>query len=199
MSELNRANLRTLGEIGGLNKIGGIGLHRRDALWQVEKVSQKVGPLLEGINERDLFSHLAQMDTEERIVADLSRDRPDHWATPDVLQTCRATPGEDQLRGGVEETAKWCESDFSRCRHYPPETWYCKRFSVPDPGRLRLGIPTSSPCRTSMKKNRRAILKPRFVRVGGTVQNQDGIVHLRAEYIAPLLVSKAQVSSHDFH
>jgi error-prone DNA polymerase len=49
------------------------------------------------------------------------------------------------------------------------------------------------------EKNRRAVLEPRFVRISGTVQNQDGIVHLRAENITPLVVSAAQVWSHDFH
>ena len=46
--ELSRSNLRMLAEIGALNTIGDIGLHRRDALWQVEKAGHKVGPLLEG-------------------------------------------------------------------------------------------------------------------------------------------------------
>ncbi len=49
------------------------------------------------------------------------------------------------------------------------------------------------------EKYRRAVLEPTFVRVFGTVQNQDGIVHLRAEKIAELNVSAAGVSSHDFH
>jgi hypothetical protein len=35
--------------------------------------------------------------------------------------------------------------------------------------------------------------------ISGTVQNQAGIVHLRAEHIAPLIVSAAQVASPDFH
>jgi len=48
------------------------------------------------------------------------------------------------------------------------------------------------------EKYRQAVLEPKFVRVSGTVQNQDGIVHLRAEQIAPLEISAAEVSSHDF-
>jgi error-prone DNA polymerase len=48
-------------------------------------------------------------------------------------------------------------------------------------------------------KYRQAVLEPRFVRVFGTVQNQDGIVHLRAESIAPLTVSRADIPSHDFY
>jgi error-prone DNA polymerase len=46
---------------------------------------------------------------------------------------------------------------------------------------------------------RQAVLQPRFIRVYGTVQNQDGIVHLKAEHVEPLKVSAAQVASHDFH
>jgi error-prone DNA polymerase len=49
------------------------------------------------------------------------------------------------------------------------------------------------------EKYRQAVLEAKFVRVSGTVQNQDGIVHLRAEEIAPLTISAAQVASHDFH
>jgi error-prone DNA polymerase len=49
------------------------------------------------------------------------------------------------------------------------------------------------------EKNRQAVVAEKFVRIYGTVQNQDGIVHLRAEQIAPLQISAAQVASHDFH
>ncbi|HEY2497671.1 MAG TPA: OB-fold nucleic acid binding domain-containing protein [Candidatus Angelobacter sp.] len=48
-------------------------------------------------------------------------------------------------------------------------------------------------------KYRQAVLEPRFIRVSGTVQNQDGIVHLRAEHVEPLIVSAAEMASHDFH
>jgi len=37
------------------------------------------------------------------------------------------------------------------------------------------------------------------VRCKHTVQNQDGVVHLKAEQIVPLVVSAAEVASHDFH
>ncbi len=46
---------------------------------------------------------------------------------------------------------------------------------------------------------RQAVLEPKFIRVSGTVQNQDGIVHLKAEHVEALLVSSAQITSHDFH
>jgi error-prone DNA polymerase len=45
-------------------------LHRRDALWQVERAARFAGPLLENIPENDEASPLAQMTPEERLVAD---------------------------------------------------------------------------------------------------------------------------------
>ena len=46
---------------------------------------------------------------------------------------------------------------------------------------------------------RQAVLEPKFIRVSGTVQNQDGIVHLKAEHVDALNVSAAPMASHDFH
>jgi error-prone DNA polymerase len=48
-------------------------------------------------------------------------------------------------------------------------------------------------------KYRQVVLERKFIRVSGTVQNQDGIVHLKAEHVEALVVSAAQVASHDFH
>ena len=49
------------------------------------------------------------------------------------------------------------------------------------------------------EKYRKAVLEPKFIRVSGTVQNQDGIVHLKAEHVEALTVSAVQIISHDFH
>jgi OB-fold nucleic acid binding protein len=49
------------------------------------------------------------------------------------------------------------------------------------------------------EKNRVKVLYERFVQISGTVQNQDGIVHLKAKAISPLAVSSAEILSHDFH
>ena len=49
------------------------------------------------------------------------------------------------------------------------------------------------------ENNRVAVLCERFVFISGVVQNQDNIVHLKAQKIGPLTVSKAEVQSHDFH
>jgi error-prone DNA polymerase len=195
--ELSRGNLRVLGEIGALNRIG-IGLHRRDALWQVEKAGHKVGSLLEGIVERDTASPLAQMETEERIVADY---RGTGLTTgPHPMFYKRAEMQRLNIKSAVElratangKKATVAGSVITRQRPgtakglifltLEDETGNSNIIVMPD----------------VYEKNRRAVLEPRFIRVSGTVQNHDGIVHLRAEHIAPLIVSAAQVVSHDFH
>ena len=84
--ELRRNELVLLASIGALNPIGCAAaedvavqidrphkkqrLHRRDALWQVERAARFAGPLLEGIPENDTASPLLPMTQEERLIAD---------------------------------------------------------------------------------------------------------------------------------
>src|SRR5579859_1787109 len=61
--QLSRANLAMLARIGALNHINpNTEMHRRDALWQIEKAARKVGPLLENVIEPDAASPLRKME-----------------------------------------------------------------------------------------------------------------------------------------
>ena len=66
---LNRKEMVALASIGALNWVGETG-HRRDALWQVERVSRRPGPLLQSAEEAEDVSPLERMSWEERLVAD---------------------------------------------------------------------------------------------------------------------------------
>ncbi len=70
--ELRKDEINRLAEIGALNSIGrpARGFHRRDALWQAQRATLPVGPLLELQEEPGEGSPLAPMDTEERLWAD---------------------------------------------------------------------------------------------------------------------------------
>src|SRR5208337_1373250 len=79
--ELRKDELTTLAEIGALNAVASSQLpvasenrtskiHRRDALWQVERAVRWSGPLLDELPEIDGESPLAAMTHEERLVAD---------------------------------------------------------------------------------------------------------------------------------
>lgn len=196
--ELSRGNLRMLAEIGALNKIGDIGLHRRDALWQVEKAGQRVGRLLEEIIERDTASPLAQMEVEERLVADyhgtgLTTGPHPMFYRREEMRSLNIKSAAELRATANGKKATVAGAVITRQRPgtakglifltLEDETGNANVIVMPD----------------IYEKYRRAVLEPRFIRVSGTVQNQDGIVHLRAEHVEVLTVSAAQMSSHDFH
>src|SRR3974390_153586 len=67
--ELQKAELVSLSEVGALNSLGK-SVHRRTALWQVERAARPAGPLLDAIPEESETSPLEKMTNEERLVAD---------------------------------------------------------------------------------------------------------------------------------
>ncbi len=49
------------------------------------------------------------------------------------------------------------------------------------------------------ERNRLTIVQEQFLLVEGKLQNQDNVVSVKAERVRPLLITKAETSSHDFH
>ncbi len=197
--ELSRDNLAMLATIGALNQLGtNAKLHRRDALWQVEKAARKNGPLLEGIVEIDSVSPLRCMDVEERLVADyhgtgLTTGHHPMAYRRGVLHGMGVKSARElkNLPHGKEATVAGCVITRQR-----PGTAKGIIFMTleDETGTSRVII---SP--DFYDKNRMVVLKERFVLVSGLVQNQDDVVHLKARSIQPLTISAATTPSHDFH
>lgn len=196
---LSRDNLAMLATIGALNNLRlDAKLHRRDALWQVERAARKAGPLLEGISELNSASPLRRMDVEERLVADyhgtgLTTSHHPMAYRRDILRR-RGVKSASELRNlphGKEATVAGCVITRQR-----PGTAKGIIFMTleDETGTSRVII---SP--DFYGKNRMAVLHERFVLVSGMVQNQDNVVHLKARSIRPLTISAAATSSHDFH
>jgi error-prone DNA polymerase len=154
--------------------------------------------LFERIVEPDTASPLTPMDTEERIVADY---RGTGLTTgPHPMFYRRA-----EMRGLNIKSA----AELRTMAHGRKATVAGAVITRQRPGTakglifLTLEDETGNANVIVMpdiyEKYRQAVLEPKFVRVSGIVQNQDGIVHLRAEQIAALAISAAEVSSHDFH
>src|SRR5262249_5685513 len=93
--ELQKAEMVTLSEIGALNGLQKE-MHRRTALWQVERAARPAGPLLDSIPEQLELSPLKQMTDEERLVADF------HGAGlttgPHPMSYCRAALTEQNVK-----------------------------------------------------------------------------------------------------
>ena len=197
--QLSRANLAMLARIGALNHMNpDTELHRRDALWQIEKAARKVGPLLENVVEADTSSPLHKMEVEERLVADY------HGTGMTVGPHPMAYQRNALRRMGILSAAELRESPHGKqvvvagsviTRQRPgtakglifitleDETGNSNIIVMPD-------LYSSDPL---------VVLHERFLKVKGVVQNQDGIVHLKAQKIMPLKVTAAEMQSHDFH
>jgi error-prone DNA polymerase len=197
--ELSRENLAMLARIGALNFIDDeTKLHRRDALWQVEKAVKHPGPLLEGLIDRDANSPLQQMNTEERIIADYYGTGLTTGHHPMAYR--RAELKAQGVKSAIElknlphgKEAATAGSVITRQR---PGTAKGIIFMTleDETGTARVII---SP--DFYDKNRITVLKEQFVLVRGIVQNQDDTVHLKARAIEPLKTGYTSIPSHDFH
>jgi error-prone DNA polymerase len=197
--QLSRVNLAMLARIGALSHINpNTEMHRRDALWQIEKAARKVGPLLENVIEPDAASPLHKMEVEERLVADY------HGTGMTVGPHPMAYRRSELRQMGILSAAELRESPHGKqavvagsviTRQRPgtakglifitleDETGNANIIVMPD-------LYSSDPL---------VVLHERFLKVKGVVQNQDGIVHLKAQKIMPLKVTAAEMQSHDFH
>jgi hydroxyethylthiazole kinase-like uncharacterized protein yjeF len=156
------------------------------------------GPLLRDVVEADTSSPLSIMDIEERLVADY------HGTRLTVGPHPMAYRRREMRRMGIKSAAK-----LKAMTHGKSATVGGCVITRQRPGTAKGLIFMTLEDETGnsnvivtpafYEKNRVNILYERFVQISGTVQNQDGIVHLKAEAIGPLAISSAEISSHDFH
>jgi error-prone DNA polymerase len=50
-----------------------------------------------------------------------------------------------------------------------------------------------------LERERLTITRYRFLIIDGLLQNNDGVVHVKANHILPLALTAAAIVSHDFH
>jgi error-prone DNA polymerase len=198
---LSKSDLRMLATVGALNSIptdSGSCLHRRDALWQAEKYGSRVPRMFEGIVEQDKASPLNRMDIEERLVADFHGTGMTVGPHPMAYRR-------QQLRQIGIVSARELRQLPNNKRAVAAGAVITRQRPGTAKGLIFLTLEDETGHANIIVKpevysaDPMVVLHERFVRVQGQVQNQDGIVHLRAHKILPLAVSAAGVSSHDFH
>jgi error-prone DNA polymerase len=223
--ELRRDEMVLLASIGALNSIGGASkdnkdildplspphtkakLHRRDALWQVERAARFAGPLLDGIPERDMSSPLSQMTAEERLVADFHGTGLTVGPHPlayrrDELRRARILSAHDltQLVDGQRVRTAGCVI----ARQRPGTAKGFVFLSLED----ETGISNAIITPDLLDENRILILSEKFLLLEGVLQNQEGVVSIKVARVRPLReayapnrvdITDASVRSHDFH
>jgi error-prone DNA polymerase len=198
--ELRKDELTALAEIGALNSIGNSPqkLHRRDALWQVERAVRASGPLLENLPESDSPSPLLPMNHEERLVADFRGTGLTVGPHPMAYRRewlkamgirraseLRDIPNGRRLRiGGCVIT-----------RQRPGTAKGFVFLSLED----ETGVANAIVTPDLFHQNRLLLTSERFLAIEGILQNQDNVISVKAERVLPLFVTKAETSWHDFH
>jgi error-prone DNA polymerase len=198
---LNRKELTLLAQIGALNTLEGVN-HRRDALWQVERAGRPEGPLFTQtmcvLSEEEVAAPLQQMTTEERLVADYGGTgltvgkhpmayrrtelRSSHILSADELHRCR--DGEFVRTAGCV---------IARQR---PGTAHGFIFlSMED----ETGIANIIVSPDLFERERLVVTRSKFLVAEGPLQNQDGVIHVKAMHLRPLNELELEVRSHDFH
>ena len=173
-------------------------LHRRDALWQVERAVRASGPLLEQHAEPDERSPLAPMNQEERLVADFHGTGL--TVGPHPMAYKRAWLNAMGIRRASElrdlPTGKRLRIGGCVITRQRPGT--AKGFvflSLED----ETGVANAIVRPDLFHENRLLLTSERFLAIEGILQNQDNVISVRAERVQPLFVTKAETSSHDFH
>ncbi len=219
--ELRRDELTTLAAIGALNSIKNssvspclrgesafardsgrvardLKLHRRDALWQVERAVRTSGPLLEQHAEPDERSPLIAMNQEERLVADF------HGTGLTVGPHPMAYRREWLNAMGIRRASELRDLPTGKrlriggcviTRQRPGTAKGFVFLSLED----ETGVANAIVRPDLFHENRLLLTSERFLAIEGILQNQDNVISVRAERVQPLFVTKAETSSHDFH
>lgn len=173
-------------------------LHRRDALWQIEKAVRHSGPLLDELPEPDAPSPLDRMTYEERLVADF------HGTGLTVGPHPMAYRRAEMQAMGIHPASSLASIPTGRrlriggcviARQRPGTAKGFVFLSLED----ETGIANAIVHPDLLQKNRILLSSGRFLMVEGILQNQDNVISVKAERVLPLSVTQAETRSHDFH
>ncbi|HLK34007.1 MAG TPA: hypothetical protein VKT29_13010, partial [Terriglobales bacterium] len=208
--ELRKNELVTLAQIGALNSVASGQwpvarkpvvsghLHRRDALWQVERASRAAGPLLDRIIEPDSASPLAHMSNEERLVADfrgtgLTVGRHPMAFSRAQLQARGVLRACDLQRVRNGRRVRIAGNVIARQR---PGTAHGFVFlSLED----ETGIANAIVTPDLFERHRLLLIREPFLLIEGVLQNLDNVLSVKADRLLPFQVTQAGPASHDFH
>ncbi len=201
VASLQRKELTMLARVGALNGIEGVE-HRRDALWQVERAGKMEGPLLtqqsEWLQEDDSSTQLQAMNTEERLVSDYAGTGLTVGRHPMFYRR------EELRRQGVvaaQDLRSCADGSFVRAagcviaRQRPGTAQGFIFISMED----ETGIANVIVTPDLYERERVIVTRCKFLLAEGVLQNQDGVIHVKATRLVSLAGQGMALQSHDFH
>jgi error-prone DNA polymerase len=196
--ELRKDELRKLAAIGALNFIQGASVNRRDALWQVERVTRAAGELYEELAEKDGNSPLLPMTIPERLDADFrgtgltigKHPVAYHRAELNKLDALRAIDIRDLRNGTLVRVAGWVI-----VRQRPGTAKGFVFLTLED----ETGVSNIIVTPQLFDRYRIELVDHPFLLIEGALQNQDNVISVKATHIQPLSFNITAAPSHDFH
>jgi error-prone DNA polymerase len=198
---LNRKELVLLARVGALNPLNQVE-HRRDALWQVEEAGRPVGPLLRSIvKTSESNSHstpLVAMTTDERLTADYAG--VGLTTGPHPMAYHRAALHANNILSATDLSACLANAPIriAGCviaRQRPGTAKGFVFLSLED----EAGIANIILAPDVFERDRLIVTRNRFLLIAGTVQNTDGVIHVKAHHLEPLNITDVPIASHNFH
>jgi error-prone DNA polymerase len=172
--------------------------NRRDALWSVAAAANPAGPLLEQIPDADIKSPLKIMTDEERLVADFRgtgmtvgphpmsyhRARMEKMGVRRAIDLSQLPHGRKvRIAGGVIARQRPGTAKGFVFLSLEDETGVSNAIVNPD----------------LFQQNRLLLGTEQFLLIEGILQNQDGVISVKALRVAPIKITSAHTVSHDFH
>jgi error-prone DNA polymerase len=173
-------------------------VHRRDALWQVERVARPAGELYEELHEQDSNSPLAPMTRPERMDADFRGTgltigrHPVAYRRAELskLGASRAIDLQQLHDGSAVKVGGWVI-----VRQRPGTAKGFVFLTMED----ETGVANIIITPQLFDKYRLVVVDEPFLLISGRLQNQDNVISVKAKTIRALSFQVAAVSSHDFH
>ncbi|HEV7746660.1 MAG TPA: error-prone DNA polymerase [Pyrinomonadaceae bacterium] len=173
-------------------------VNRRDALWQVERVTRPAGELYEELHEADGNSPLTPMTRAERMDADfrgtgLTIGRHPvayHRAELNKLGVCRAVDMQQLRDGCLISVAGWVI-----VRQRPGTAKGFVFLTLED----ETGVVNVIITPQLFDKYRLVLVDHPFLLISGKLQNQDNVFSVKAKSVRALSFKVAAAPSHDFH
>jgi error-prone DNA polymerase len=173
-------------------------VHRRDALWQVERVARPAGELYEELHEQDGNSPLVPMTRPERMDADFRGTgltigrHPVAYRRAELneLGALRAIDLPHQRDGSAVKIGGWVI-----VRQRPGTAKGFVFLTMED----ETGVANVIITPQLFDKYRLVVVDEPFLLISGTLQNQDNVISVKAKTIRALSFQVAAVASHDFH
>src|SRR5437868_1131748 len=172
-------------------------MHRRDALWNVERAMQPAGALFRDVDDLGAGSPLLQMNIDERLAADFNGTgvtigrHPIGFARQQLTKigvTCAADL--ERMRDGV-----WVKiAGWVIVRQRPGTAKGFMFLSLED----ETGVANAIVTPDTFDRNREVLTSQPYLLIEGILQNQDA-VSIRARRIQPLSFVMEGPTSHDFH